>query len=174
VIPDIDIIFEVLLKIPLHRGPTHSLITAILFFIPFFLLYKQKAMPYFVALASHSLIGDFLIGGQVQLLWPFSTSEYGLHELGFPFIGIYDPVNVVLEFSLFAIALIIMFRTRDILQFFRKSKLNLILAIPIFAVLLPTFASYPLSVPILLILPHLFYLALFSISVIITVRGILK
>jgi len=30
---------------------------------------------------------------------------------------------------------------------------------------LPTFVAYPLTVPILLVLPHLFYLALFSVSV---------
>jgi hypothetical protein len=174
IIPDIDIIFEFLLNSPIHRGPTHSIITAILVFIPFFLLYRQKAAPYFVALASHSLIGDFLIGGQVQLLWPLSTAEYGIHELGFPYISIYDPVNIALEFTLFAIATIIMFKTRDIFSFFQNSKLNLILAIPIFTVLLPTFASYPLHVPFLLIVPHLFYLALFSISVLIVVKGIFK
>ena len=171
IIPDIDILFEFLLGSSIHRGPTHSIITAILIFIPFFLLYRQKATPYFAALASHSLIGDFLIGGQIQLLWPLSTNEYGLHELGFPYINIYDPVNIALEFTLFAIAIIIMFKTRDVFRFFRNSKLNLILAIPIFTVLLPTFASYPLHVPFLLVVPHLFYLLVFSISIIIAITG---
>jgi len=169
IIPDIDILFEFLLGSSIHRGPTHSIITAILVFIPFFLLYRQKAIPYFAALASHSLIGDFLIGGQIQLLWPLFTDEYGLRG-----INIYDPVNVALEFTLFAIAIIIMFKTRDILRFFRNSKLNLILTIPIFTVLLPTFASYPLHVPFLLVVPHLFYLVLFSISVLIVLIGFLK
>jgi membrane-bound metal-dependent hydrolase YbcI (DUF457 family) len=169
IIPDIDIIFQFLLTSPIHRGPTHSIITAILVFIPFFLLYRQKAAPYFVALASHSLIGDFLIGGRVQLLWPLFTNEYGFRN-----IDIYNPVNIALEFTLFAIATIIMFKTRDIFSFFRNSKLNLILVIPIFTVLLPTFASYPLYVPFLLVVPHLFYLALFSISVLIVVKGVFK
>jgi len=173
VIPDIDIIFAFLLKSEIHRGPTHSIITAILVFIPFFVLYRQKAMPYFVALASHSLIGDFLIGGQLQLLWPLSTNEFGLHELGFPYIGIYSSINIALEFTLFTIALIVMLKTRDLFQFFRNNKLNLILIIPIFTVLLPTFVSYPLHVPILLVLPHLFYLVLFSISVLIIIVRIL-
>jgi membrane-bound metal-dependent hydrolase YbcI (DUF457 family) len=174
IIPDIDIIFQFLLNSPVHRGPTHSIVIAILAFIPFFLLYRQKATPYFAALASHSLIGDFFIGGQLQLLWPLSTNEYGLHELGLPYISIYNPVDIALEFTLFAIALIIMFKTRDIFRFFRNSKLNLILVIPIFTVLLPTFASYPLYVPILLVFPHMFYLVLFSISVLIVVRGIFR
>ena len=174
VIPDIDILFDFLLKSEIHRGPTHSIITAILVFIPFFVLYRQKVTPYFAALASHSLIGDFLIGGQIQLLWPLSTNEFGLHELGFPYINIYNPINIALEFTLFAIALIVMLKTRDLFHFFRNNKLNLILIIPIFTVLLPTFVGYPLRVPILLVLPHLFYLVLFSISVLIVLRRILK
>ena len=174
VIPDIDIIFDFLFKSEIHRGPTHSIIAAILVFIPFFVLCWQKAMPYFAALASHSLIGDFLIGGQVQLLWPLSTNEFGLHELGFPYINIYNPINIALEFTLFAIALIVMLKTRDLFQFFRNNKLNLILIIPIFTVLLPTFVGYPLSVPILLVLPHLFYLVLFSVSVLIIIARILN
>jgi membrane-bound metal-dependent hydrolase YbcI (DUF457 family) len=173
VLPDIDLIFSFLLKSDIHRGPTHSIIVAILVFIPFFVLYRQKAAPYFAALASHSLIGD-IIGGQVQLLWPLSTSEFGLHELGFPDFNIYSPINIALEFTLFAIALIVMLKTRDILRFFRNNKLNLILTIPIFTVLLPTFASYPLRVPLLLVPPHLFYLVLFSISVLIVLKQFFK
>jgi len=173
IIPDIDILFEPLIA-DIHRGPTHSIIVAILVFIPFFVLYRQKAMPYFVALASHFLIGDFLIGGQLQLLWPLSTNEFGLHELGFPYIGIYSPINIALEFTLFTIALIVMLKTRDLFHFFRGNKLNLILIIPIFTVLLPTFVGYPLRVPILLVLPHLFYFVLFSVSVLITIVRILN
>ena len=173
IIPDVDIILEFLLGSPLHRGPTHSIIIAILVFIPFFVLYRKKAIPYFAALASHSLIGDFFIGGQLQLLWPLSTNEFGLYELGFPYINIYNPIDIALEFALFVIALIVMLKTRDLFHFFRNSKLNLVLFIPIFTVLLPTLASYPLRVPLLLVLPHLFYLVLFSISVLIALKGII-
>jgi membrane-bound metal-dependent hydrolase YbcI (DUF457 family) len=173
VLPDIDIILGFLLNTNIHRGPTHSIVVATLFFIPFFVLYRQRAVPYFAGLVSHSLIGD-IIGGQVQLLWPLSTSEFGLSQLGFPYIAILNPINVALEFTLFSIALIVMLKTRDILQFFRNNKLNLILVIPIFTVLLPTFASYPLYVPFLLVLPHLFYLVLFSISVLVVLRQFFK
>ena len=67
-----------------------------------------------------------------------------------------------------------MFKTGDIHRFFQNSKLNLVLAIPIFTVLLPTFASYPLYVPLLLVLPHLFYLVLFSISVLLVLTRLFK
>ena len=165
IVPDIDILFDFLFNSDIHRGPTHSVIMAILIFIPFFVLYRKKSVPYFVALASHSLIADLIIGGNLQLLWPLSASEFGLYELGFPYIDIYSPINIALEFTLFIVALLVMLKTRDLLHFFRNSKLNLVLVIPIFTVLLPTLASYPLTVPILLILPHLFYLLLFAISV---------
>lgn len=169
IIPDIDIIFGFLLNSEIHRGPTHSIVMATLVFIPVFYFYRQKAVPYFAALVSHSLIGDFLIGGDIQLLWPLSPDKFG-----FTGISIYHPITVALEFTLFAIAAVIMFKTRDITRFFRNSKLNLTLLIPIFTVLLPTFVSYPLTVPALLVLPHLFYLVLFSISVLIVVTQFFK
>jgi hypothetical protein len=168
-IPDIDILFQFFLQSTIHRGPTHSVVMAVMVFAPFFFFYRQRAVPYFAALVSHSLVGDFFIGGQTQLLWPISTNEFGL-----PYINIYNPINIALEFSLFAIATIVMLKTRDISKFFRNSKLNLILAIPIFTVLLPTFASYPLDVPLLLVFPHVFYLVLFLISMITLAKGILK
>ena len=169
VLPDIDILFDFILKTDIHRGPTHSIISAILVFVPFFILYKQKAVPYFIALISHSLIADFLIGGQLLLLWPLSTREFGFFN-----IKIDSLANVVLEFTLFVITLIAMVKTRDLLQFLRNSKLNLFLAIPVFTVLLPTFLSYPLNVPFLLIFPHIFYLVLFVVSVFIALKGIVK
>jgi hypothetical protein len=169
IIPDIDIVIGYLLNTEIHRGPTHSIIVAVLVFIPFFLYYRQRATPYFVALVSHSVIGDFFIGGQLQLFWPLSTSEFGL-----TYISIYSTVNVVIEFTLFVIATLVMFKAGDIYRFFRNSKLNLVLAIPIFTVLLPTVASYPLHVPLLLVLPHLFYLVLFSISVLLVLKRLFK
>lgn len=167
IIPDIDILF-----IPqMHRGPTHSIITAVLVFIPFFIVYRQKAVPYFIALISHSLIGDFLVGGRVMLFWPLTRAEFGLHELGSYYITIENPVNVALELILFLAATAIMLKTRDILQFFQNKKSNLVLIIPILTVLLPSVVSYPLDVPALLELPHMFYLVLFSASVLMVLAG---
>ena len=174
VIPDIDIILGFLLESDIHRGPTHSIVTAILIFIPFLVLYRQKAVPYFVALLSHSLIADFLIGGQLQLLWPITEREFGITELGLPYINIYNPINIVLEFTLFAITIIVMLKTRDLFHFFRNNRITVLLALPIFTILLPTLASYPLYVPIELVIPHVFYLILFSISYLVVLRGFFK
>ena len=170
IIPDVDILFGVN---ELHRGPTHSLITALIVFIPLFALYRQKAVPYFLALISHSFIADFLIGGQLMLFWPFTSQLFGLPDFG-PYIGIWSPINITLEWTLFALSAIVMFKTGDLSLFFRNKKSNLLLAIPIGTVLLPTFVSYPLQVPLLLMPPHFFYLVLFSISVLTVLAGFLK
>jgi membrane-bound metal-dependent hydrolase YbcI (DUF457 family) len=167
ILPDVDILFGVS---ELHRGPTHSLILALIVFIPFFALYRRKAAPYFLALISHSLISDFLIGGQLMLFWPLTSTLFGLPV----YIDIRSPVNIALEWALFAVSTIVMFKTGDLSSFFRNKKSNLLLLIPIGTVLLPTFVSYPLQVPILLMPPHLFYLVLFSISVLTVIAGFMK
>jgi membrane-bound metal-dependent hydrolase YbcI (DUF457 family) len=175
IIPDIDILF-----IPsMHRGPTHSIISATLVFIPFFIAYRKIAVPYFLALISHSLIGDFFIGGKLQLFWPLTPAQYGLHELNSYYIGIEDPVNVALELTLLLVSIVVMLKTKDIIRFFNGNKSNLILTIPIFTVLLPTFVGYPFDIPLITVLPaeaagHVFYIVLFAVSVLTALKKILK
>ena len=171
ILPDIDIIYDFLTGSQIHRGPTHSIVIASLVFIPVFIIFRKKAIPYFLALISHPLIGDFLTGGRLQIFWPLSTNEYGLHELGGPYIDIFSPINIALEVSLFIIATLILYKTGDWRVFFSSNKTNLVLIIPIATVLLPSTIGYPfnnsllISEPILA-LAHLFYLVLFSIAVI--------
>lgn len=171
ILPDIDILFQ---KYIMHRGPTHSVVVAVVAFIPIFYLYRKKAAPYLVALLSHSLIGDFFIGGQIQLFWPLSKSQFGLHELGLPYFDIDSSVNVALELTLFIIAIIVLFKSGDIKQFFLKKKTGLVLIIPIGTVLLPSVIGYPLQVPSLLVAPHLFFLILFSVTVFIVLAGVFR
>jgi hypothetical protein len=104
-----------------------------------------------------------LIGGRVQLLWPLSQNFYSNNLFN---VRITDPANIALELILFAVAIAIMFKTKDLFGFFQAKRSNLILTIPILTVLLPTFAAYPLQVPLLLVAPHLFYLAIFSVAVV--------
>ena len=179
ILPDVDIIYDFLTGAEIHRGPTHSIVIATLAFIPIFIIYRKKAIPYFLALISHPLIGDFFIGGQLQLFWPFSTTEYGLHELGSYYIRITDPVNIAAELILFAIATLVLYKTSDWKAFFTDNKTNLVLIIPIATVLLPSTIGYPFNAPLLLTQPtlalaHLFYLVLFSIAVIKTLTSIYK
>ena len=163
VFPDIDILIPGLE----HRGPLHSVILFCLVFIPIFAIYKKRAAPYFVAVIQHIIIGDYLIGGDLQLLWPLTTNTYGFH------VGIASLTNVALEWSLFLISMTFMIKTKDIFFLFKHHSSNMILAIPILTVLLPTVISFPLYVPLALLIPHIVYLILFSIPILIDWKVIL-
>jgi membrane-bound metal-dependent hydrolase YbcI (DUF457 family) len=164
VIPDIDIIIGQIIPFFYHRGPLHSIIILSALFIPVFAIYRIKAIPYFLALIQHPLLGDFITAGPVQLLWPVSRRYYGV------LMDIEGPANVSLEWIAFAAMLIIMLKTKDMARFFQPHNSNLILAIPTFTVLLPTFLSIPLDVPVWLIPPHLFFIVLFLVAMFIDVR----
>ena len=163
VFPDIDLLIHGLE----HRGPLHSVILFCLVFIPIFAIYKKRAAPYFVAVIQHIIIGDYLIGGDLQLLWPLTTNMYGFH------VGIASLINVALEWSLFLISMTFMIKTKDIFFLFKHHSSNMILAIPVLTVLLPTIISFPLYVPLALLIPHIVYLILFSIPIIIDWKVIL-
>ena len=155
VVPDLDLLFPLFLQ---HRGPTHSIIVAFLFFVPFFAVYGRKVIPYFAALVQHSLIGDYVAGGNVQLLWPVTGQYFGMT------IGIESPINITLEGVLFLTSMISMMKIGDLAVLLQPHNSNLILAVPAFTVLLPTFLFFPLHVPVWLILPHLVYLFIFLAS----------
>jgi len=160
VIPDIDILIPTLE----HRGPTHSIIMAFIVFIPIFAIYNKKAIPYFIALISHSLICDFMVGGRIQLLWPLTTKYYGME------ISIKSPANITIEWIMFLTSIIIMLKTKDTATLFQPHNSNLILTIPTFTVLLPAILSFPLNVPLPLIPPHLIYTAIFIMSITIDIH----
>ena len=159
IVPDVDILAPFLE----HRGPMHSVIVMLVVFAPLFVVYHKKAVPYFLALLQHVLIGDFIGGGGVQLLWPLTVQPYGIG------IAIRSQTNVGIEWIAFLAAVIIMIKTRDITKFFQAHKSNLLLSIPTFTTLLPTLASFPLGVPLLLVPPHIFYTVIFSIAIILAV-----
>jgi len=163
VFPDIDLLIPGLV----HRGPLHSVILFCLVFIPIFAIYKKRAAPYFVAVIQHIIIGDYLIGGDLQLLWPLTTNTYGFH------VGMAGLINVALEWSLFLISMTFMIKTKDIFFLFKHHSSNMILAIPVLTVLLPTVISFPLYVPLALLIPHIVYLILFSIPILIDWKVIL-
>jgi hypothetical protein len=73
VLPDLDFLF--LPWFP-HESITHSLTFWSLFYIPFIIVYRQKALPYLVATFSHFLIGD-MITGSPMLLYGLSDQTFG-------------------------------------------------------------------------------------------------
>jgi membrane-bound metal-dependent hydrolase YbcI (DUF457 family) len=179
ILPDIDILFDFLSGAEIHRGPTHSILVAALAFIPIFIYYRKKAIPYFLALISHPLLADFIIGGHLQLFWPISSQEFGLHELGGPYINIFSSINIALEMGLFVIAMIALYKSGDWRVFISSNKTNLILIIPIATVLLPSTVGYPFSSSLifsapLLALAHVVYLVLFLFAVITTTLALYR
>jgi len=171
VLPDMDILFQHLNglgRIIPHRGPFHSVLIMLIVFIPVFAVYRKKALPYFIALVSHPLIGDYFTGGNLQLFWPITSQTYGIAG------SIYSPENIGLELMLFLSSIALLVVTRDLFTLFKPRLSNLILAIPTFTVLLPIFLSFPLQVPVPLILPHLTFMILFIVAIIVTLVGILR
>ena len=112
IIPDID------LFIPFveHRGSTHSIVVAILIFLPFIIKYK-RGFSYFASLASHSLIGDFFTAYGCRLFWPIVPFWYKTPR---PYRLSGRPLMIV-EVSLFVLMIIsilwkkIRTRTRSVL-----------------------------------------------------------
>jgi len=158
-IPDIDIIIPGLQ----HRTITHSIIVAIILFIPIFTFYRTKAVPYLIALVQHSLIGDFVTGGAyaegTQILWPITSTSYGLP------ISVFSITNIILEWSSFLIAGAVMLKTKDIQKLLKGQVSHISLSIPALTVLLPSFLHFPLVVPPELLIPHIVYLIIFALSI---------
>ena len=162
VIPDIDILIPFLE----HRGLTHSIITASIVFVPIFAIYHKKATPYFIALIQHSLIGDYLVGGKTQLLFPLTTQYYGTG------LNILSQTSIALEWATFLASMLVMLAVKDMKIFFQQHNSNLILTIPTFTVLLPIFLAFPLGVPPVLMPPHIVYLVLFITSIVTDIKKV--
>jgi len=164
IISDIDLLLPGLE----HRGPTHSLILVFLFFLPAMVLYREKAAPYFVAVIQHSMVGDYITGGGTQLLWPLQPQWYGIR------IEMMSSVNIFIEWTLFLMSMTIIFKTKDVWILLQHHASNILLSIPLLTILLPQLLSFPLSVPLALVIPHIIYLVLFAFSTLIDFQCIIK
>jgi len=162
-LPDVDLLLGLQ-----HRGPTHSLIVYAAIFVPVFFLLGKRVVPFFVSLAQHSLLGDLLTGGGVQLLWPVTSRQYGMP------VQITSGLSITLEWVVFLASLALLWKTRDVSSLFQHHSYNLLLTVPLVALILPAFMSFPLTVPAVLIVPHLVFLAILAFSVILDIKGALK
>jgi hypothetical protein len=164
VLPDVDLLMRFLM----HRGPTHSLITITVLMIPFFIVYRKQAIPYYAALLSHILIGDFFTGG-VQLFWPLSQARFGALN-----IDVTSLTNVIAELVLFFLTLPIMYKLGDLQTLLKPHNKNWVLIIPLGAVLGPLLAvgrGQESTLPTLLAVPSLFYIGLFAYSMFVELRA---
>lgn len=162
VISDVDLILQFVdPTLFMHRGPTHSIITFTVLLVPLFIIYRKRAVPYYAALLSHSLIGDFFTGG-LELFWPMSQGWFGFENIDVKSLG-----SILIELVLFAVTLAIMLRTQNLQSLLKPNKYNWLLLIAFGAVLGPMLQvgrSFEGSIPLLLVIPSLFYLVLFAYS----------
>ncbi len=162
VLPDVDLLLEgAFPSLFMHRGPTHSVITITLLIIPFFILYKKQALPYYAAFLSHPLIGDLFTGG-AEILWPVSQ-----HWFSYLNINVESLPNVLMELSLFAITLPIMYKTGELQELLHSEKYRCPILIAFGAILGPMMALRYGSegvLPPLLLAPSLFWLLILAYS----------
>lgn len=156
-LPDIDLLIP---SLP-HRGPTHSLIVPLIVFVPIFLAYKWKAVPYIAALATHTIVGDMFTKGGVQILWPFSM-RWVSHGLA---MCMASTLENYVEIALFLVLIFTIALSKDYYQLFNTNMENVILFIPLCTIVLPAMFRFPLVVPNLLILPHVILMGVVLISI---------
>jgi membrane-bound metal-dependent hydrolase YbcI (DUF457 family) len=117
ILPDIDLLLGI--QDPsffMHRGVTHSFITFTLILLPFLIIYGKRALPYYVAAVSHSLIGDFFTGG-IEFFWPITQNWYG--NLWLPVGSLADSIT---EIVLFLASVAVMLKTKDLQRFKPRKK----------------------------------------------------
>jgi len=160
VLPDLDLLLFWFVE---HRGPTHSLMFVLLVSLPFFVVYRKSAIPYFVALLSHSLVGDIYSAG-VQLFWPFSMDWVFVSTLSNT-----AAISLGLEVVIFVVCSAVMFVIKDAQRLLFNKRSRVFWVVPFGAVLgtffLNTF-GYLDELSLLLVVPSLFYIALFGFAMI--------
>jgi hypothetical protein len=136
--------------------------------IPFFIIYRKQTLPYFVAMLTHILIGDFFTGG-VMLFWPLSHDLYGALNFEVTSLSI-----EILEFVLFLLVVPIMYKLNDLQTLLKPHNKNWALIIPLGSLIGPLISlgrGQEGSLPTLLIFPSLFFIALFAYSLHIWLRA---
>jgi len=155
IIPDVDLLIPTLE----HRGITHSLLVLTIAFVPFFAIYRKNSLPYFAALIQHSIIGDLPTNGGAQMLWPLTDHVYGL---GIEQYGIH---GIALELASFLLALAVLVATNDWRTLFQHKISNLLLVIPSGVILVSMVIGVRVTVPRVLLIPHMVLLAIFAASI---------
>ncbi len=159
VIPDLDLLFSGFMA---HRGLTHSILVISVLMIPFFLTYKKAVLPYLAAILSHVFIGDLFSGG-IEFLWPISKDSFGFGSASSMYVAI-------TELLLFFISFTLMYKFKDFQTLFKPQNRNFSVIICFGAILGPLFwlmIETQGSISLLLVIPSLIWLIIFSLSLII-------
>ena len=126
ILPDADLLLSNLGVV--HRTFTHSFFFWIIIFLPLFIIFRLKSVPYFVAVVQHFAFGDLLMG-KVMIFWPFSTSQVGFN------IAMPSLIDVSLEITGLILALGIIVYSGDLKRLFSVNKSNILMVLPLLALL---------------------------------------
>ena len=154
-LPDIDIIIPQLK----HRGQTHSLILPIIIFIPLFLMKGRRMVPYFLALTSHSIIGDFFTSYGVTLFWPIDRRYFNFIST----INTGTTFESIIELILFSImvTIIIIYKDNENPLYILKNIIPIsffIIAIQLISI------NYIYSIPYIIFIPNILIILIVTIS----------
>lgn len=167
VLPDIDLLIPMLQ----HGGPAHSIVLYSVIAFPMVLIWGRQIFPYFIAIVSHPLLGDFLTRTSrmsgVQLFFPVTSEWFSAGSAAWLAVYAYAEIGLLAAF------LVTLTMTRDMKTLATHHSTNLLLLIPILTAFLPIFLRFPMPVPKELIVPHIIALLLLSVSVIADFRHFL-
>jgi len=154
----------------MHRTFTHSFFFWFIIFVPLFIIFRLKSIPYFVAVVQHFAFGD-LVMGKVMIFWPFNSSLVGF---GF---GMPSLVDVTLETAGLVLAAAIIVYSGDLRRLLSVDKRNLLMLLPLLALItsalyfslhsgVTSIFDYVLSSNLLIILAigHLILVAFLAVS----------
>ena len=146
-LPDLDLLIPGLR----HMGPTHSITFAIAVLTSLILYKGREATPYFLAYASHTILGDLITNRGVQFLWPLTQRAY---QITLPFSR--NPAfSTNLELTLFGLFILAYIITKDYASGPYTNTTKLVTLIPLTALLVLMIFKFPVPVPLLLIPSHL-------------------
>ena len=134
ILPDSDLLLGRLGIV--HRTVTHSFLLWIIIFIPLFIIFGLKSIPYFVAVVQHFAFGDLLMG-MVMIFWPFNSSFIGFN------FAMPSVVDVSLEVFGLLLAAGIFIYSGNLRRTVSVDKRNILMVLPLLALLVSTifFAS---------------------------------
>ncbi|MCS7140974.1 MAG: metal-dependent hydrolase [Candidatus Nitrosocaldus sp.] len=98
-IPDVDILLQEYIK---HRSVTHSVLFWGIAFIPLFIMYRRRSIPYFAAVIQHIIFGDVVVAS-TNILWPLRF-QVGMGN------SLLSPLNIAMEFIGMGMALLLILR----------------------------------------------------------------
>ncbi|MEM4364781.1 MAG: metal-dependent hydrolase [Candidatus Nitrosocaldus sp.] len=140
-VPDVDILLQEYIR---HRSITHSIIFWSIAFIPFFIVYRKRSIPYFTAVVQHIILGDVIVAS-TNILWPLR------YDVGMGY-SLLSPFNIIMESIGMGIAVLLILRyDRIIIARNVNNTQGLIVIIPLLGSMLYLFASDDL----LLFLDHI-------------------